>query len=135
MTPAPPAWILGKLIADGDLTPDKHTRKPRRRRCPACGAHVTAAIRAMSNDVVRCDQAPTTSEGELIALMNGRRTFLVSDFYGIEPRFEFDITGLPADKAGNVHAEHSCHSPPLPVHPKYRPPIRHRQISDTDIPF
>lgn len=135
MTTTPPKWVIDKLITDGDLTPDKHTRKPQLRRCPACGVHVTAAIRAMSNEIVRTDQAPTTSEGELIALMNGRRTFLVSSFYGIEQRFEFDITGLPADKAGTVHAEHRCHAPPLPVHPKYRPPIRHRQILDTDIPF
>lgn len=135
MTQAPPKWVIDQLITDGDLTPDKHTRKPQRRRCPACGVHVTAAIRAMTNEVVRADLAPTTSEGELIALMNGRRTFLVTDFYGIELRFEFDITGLPADRARQVHAEHRCHAPPLPAHPEYRPPIRHTTKDDTNIPF
>lgn len=135
MTQTPPKWVIDKLITDGDLTPDKHTRKPQRRRCPACGVHVTAAIRSMTNEVVRADLAPTTSEGELIALMAGRRTFFISNFYGIEQRFEFDITGLPADKARTVHAEHACHSPPLPVHPEYRPPIRHTNKDDTNIPF
>lgn len=135
MTTAPPKWVIDQLITDGDLTPDKHTRKPRQRRCPACGVYVTAAIRAMANEVVRADLAPTTSEGELIALMNGRRTFFITDFYGIELRFEFDITGLPADKARTVHAEHRCHAPPLPVHPEYRPPIRHTNKDDNNIPF
>lgn len=134
MTRTTPAWITQRLISDGDLTPDKHTRKPQRRRCPSCGVYVTAAIRAMANDVIRADLAPTTSEGELIALMNGRRTFLVTDFYGIEQRFEFDITGLPADRARTVHAEHRCHAPPLPVHPDYRPPIRHTNKDDTQAP-
>jgi len=121
MTKTPPTWVINQLITDGDLTPDRYTRHPQARRCPACGANTTAAIRSMSNEVVHCDPYPTTNEGEFLAAMAGRRTFFVSNYYGIETRFDFDILYLPADKCGQIHAEHQCGKPPLPKHPDFTP--------------
>ena len=108
--------------------PVKLGRHPAWRHCPACGAWTTAAIRAMTSEPVHCDPTPTTTEGELIALMNGRRTFFVSNYYGIEQRFDFDILDCPADKAGNVHPEHQCNGQQLPTHPEHTP--KHQYFTD-----
>lgn len=131
MTPRTPAWIEAKLIADHDMTPQRVTGKPRQRTCPVCKQHVVVALIAHTGTVAAVDQAPTTTVGELLALAAGRRTYLVTGFYGIEYRFNFDIAYLPADKARDVRAEHACHSPPLPIHPDYRAPIRSLDKKDT----
>lgn len=126
-----PAWVEAKLIADHDMTPQRVTGKPRQRTCPTCTQHVVVALIAHTGTVAAVDLAPTTTVGELVAIAAGRRTFLVTSFYGIERRFDFDIAYLTADKARDVHVEHSCHSPPLPIHPEYRTPIRSLNKTNT----
>lgn len=115
-------WLQDKLIHDGVLTHDKVTRKPQQRTCPTCRVRVLVAIEHLATTTVTVDATPTTTKGELDALLTGRSTFAVFDRESIERRFDFDITDIDADKAGNIHPEHQCNAPPLPVHPGYSPP-------------
>lgn len=128
MTTTMPDWLIQKLAGDGILDPDTRlTHKPKPRRCPHCHAIVLAAL----NDLgipTRLDLWPTTSAGELFALLTGRTTYAL-DHGELYPRNAWHIAGRPAD-GHRVHVAHECHGPPLPTNPKFMPAPRPATTDD-----
>lgn len=118
-TTAMPDWLTHHLIAKGVMTESRLTRNARPRRCTRCGTYTLVGLDADTLAFeAHAEPTPTTSAGELQALLAGRRTWTLH--HGrLEQRDADDIRLDPADQAGNIHAEHTCGSPPLPVHPAF----------------
>jgi hypothetical protein len=127
-----PAWLQVTLIEQGVMTKDRVTKHAHPRRCQDCGLYTLTGLDDLLPKVVHADLLPTTTVGELTALMSGRRTF------GLD-HGEFYIRtagriGFRAADHTQVHAEHSCGSPPLPVNPKFMP-ARFKNPDTDVIPF
>ena len=103
-----PDWLQTQLVNDGTMTADFITRKAKPRRCKKCHAQTLAAIDDLGLES-HLDPKPTTSGGELLALLAGRATFEVIGTQVVS-RDSHRVTAHPADQRG-VFAAHSCNSP------------------------
>lgn len=118
-TQAMPAWLTQKLVADGVLDPrTRLTSRLRPRRCTSCGAWTLAALDDLGQPAY-LEPDPTTSAGELFALLTGRATYAL-DRGEIYPRNAWHIAGRPADTE-KTYVTHACQSPPMPANPKFTP--------------
>lgn len=112
-----PAWLITTLEADGiydGTTRLSRTAKPR--RCPKCWAPVLAGLDEFSRPTwLNAD--PTTSAGELLAVIAGQPTYAL-DCGQLYARDRWHIGGRPAD-AHRVHTPHVCHGPPPPTNAKF----------------
>lgn len=121
MTTTLPAWVLDELTAAGLDTPKPRRGRAIARRCPWCGTPAwtgTAWPR-----VVWLDPAPTTSDGELYAILAGRRTYQVNIHREITQRCPLYIENESPDRT-RVYVEHSCHGPAPPVNEKWKPEMQ-----------
>lgn len=129
MTKTMPAWLADKLIDDGTMTSDRVTKHAKPRRCPDCHLFTLIGLDEFPHRVA-VDPQPTTSAGELFALLTGRRTFAL-DCGELYERTAGRLAYRPADTTP-VYASHQCGSPPLPVNEKF---ITHPPITDGPPPF
>ena len=95
------------------------TARPAVRSCKVCGARCFAALPELMSETVYTDPAPITNYGELQAITQGRRTFVVIPGVLMDMRFSFDINDLPAERARCVFAEHRCHTQPPQLLPEF----------------
>lgn len=117
-----PDWLVRRLEAAGVIdSATGATRSARTAKCPVCQARVMRGLDAdfgsMSAD---CDPEPLAPLGEALALMAGRRTYVLrwrGNRYELDQRDQFSIRGAPAgSKAGqDVLAGHVCGGPELPT--------------------
>jgi hypothetical protein len=132
MTTALPPWLVVQLEADGIYdSATRLSRKAKPRRCRRCGTFTLAGLDDLSRPTW-LDYLPTTSGGELFALLVGRGTYAL-DCGELYPREALHIEGRPAD-LHPVHVAHDCNGPPMPVNEKYAPK-RIRTNYDGPIPF
>lgn len=106
------------LIAAGAMTPDGTTRRAQPRRCRTCNAHVITGL-----DADRCalaviaDPTPLDAAGELLALVQGRRTFTLNHDSGrmvLNYRDDGRIRHRPPGGDYDVLPAHVC-GQPLPA--------------------
>lgn len=131
-----PPHIRRHLQATGVLTDRGTSRRARLIECRFCRAWVVAGLDA---DVAAFDSSadptPLTPTGEVLALLDGRATF---DLTERRDRSELDyrdaavITGHPADR-GRVLAEHRC-GLPVPTTWAAPPQQATRTATDPDTP-
>lgn len=108
-----PEWLKRALIAQGKLDSDGYSRRAKVIFCRQCGA---PTIRGLDDDrialEVDLDVTCLDNADELTAVLAGRGTHRVrwrGDRYEIDPRRgPIEISGTPADRAHDVHAEHLC---------------------------
>lgn len=126
---AMPAWLTQKLVADGvmDAT-TRLTSRLRPRRCAGCGLYGMAALDDLGLPVL-LELHPTTSAGELFALLTGRASYGL-DFGELYPRTAAHITARPADRE-KTYVTHACHSPPIPANARFTP---RPKPTPTDLP-
>lgn len=128
----PPAWVLDALTAAGLPQRGGHTITTHRRqratpRWCSCGHPVWTGL-ADREDVV-IDPTPTTCEGELFAIMAGRRTYEMTFHDEIVRRRPAHIRHADADTI-RVLIAHSCAGPFPPVNDKWAPSPK----GETDVP-
>lgn len=119
MTTRMPDHVVRHLITQGRLDSDGVGRRARLRACRRCGQftatgldHDRVAMRAI------VDLAPLNPAGELVALLTGRRTYLLgfeNNAYRIDIRWPESIAARPAGTLRNcdVVAEHKCNAKQL----------------------
>jgi hypothetical protein len=74
--PTPWEIVERHLIASGALSPEGIGRRAQPRRCPSCRQPVLVGLDADTGSVrADADPAPVTALGELLAQLEGRRTF------------------------------------------------------------
>jgi hypothetical protein len=72
--------------------------------CPRCGAPILTALD--EGIPARVDQDPVDNAGEISAILDGRWTFVLTQFRHLVHRDAHRITaGKPR---GTIHAEHHC---------------------------
>lgn len=112
-------WLRDHLIASGAMTESGLTRRAKPRRCNRCNAVVVVGLDA---DVcafeVRVDPQPLNAAGELLALLEGRRTLTLHGAASgrmLDPRWPEHIRTAPAGTTPREDAlrEHRCDTPPL----------------------
>jgi len=130
MTTKMPAWLERHLIQTGVMTEDRVTKHARHRRCPTCGLFTLVGLDELPRKVA-VDPLPTTSAGELFALLTGRRSFAL-DVNELYERTAGRLLFRPAD-THPVYITHQCGSIPLPVNTKFMP--KKPADTDGDIPF
>lgn len=94
------------------------SRRAKDRTC-VCGAAILVGLDAdRCAGEARADAAPITAVGEVMALLDGRDTYLRRGRFRIEldRRSRWHIAGAGADDV-DVLAEHRCGTPPLPTKP------------------
>ncbi len=119
-----PTWVAAEMTTQG-LPPEGHPSPPtthRRERmtpiwCP-CGQPVWAG-RADRHDTTT-DAAPTTPEGELHALLSGRRTYEKNQRGEMTRRHIEHIQAADADHA-RVYVDHRCEGPRPPISDRWAP--------------
>lgn len=120
MTKTMPRWLTDQLIADGVMTADRVTKHARPRRCHDCGLFTLTGLDDLLPKVVHVDPLPTTTAGEAFALLTGRRSFAL-DRDELYQRTAGRISFHHADDLP-VYVEHECHSPPIPINTRFKPP-------------
>ena len=123
MTTTMPAWLTRHLIQTGvivvdPLTTDRITKNAQHRRCPNCGLFTLVGLDEFPHRIA-VDPLPTTSAGELFALLTGRRSFAL-DSGELYERTAGRLLYRPAD-THPAYAEHQCGSPPLPINQRFIP--------------
>lgn len=117
--------VEAHLIRNGTISPDGITRRAQPRRCPDCRAPLLIGL-----DADRCalradvDPRPITALGELLAQLEGRRTYALNSNGGrlvLDYRDAGRITHHPAGTGRfDVMAEHHCHTKPtFPTAPTF----------------
>jgi hypothetical protein len=119
-----PKWLADKLILDGVMTSDRVTKHARPRRCPTCHLYTILGLDEFPHRVA-VDPLPTTSAGELFALLTGRRSFAL-DAGELYERTAGRLLFRPAD-THPVYATHQCGSLPLPVNERFMPKPQEKQ--------
>lgn len=128
-------WVKAHLAALGVLNADGVSRRVSSGRCPQCRAVV---LRGLDSDrcavPVTVDVAEIDAIGELLATMQGRRTFDLLQYrakqsysYCLEPRRAVHIA---KPRRYSVYAEHRCGAP-LPA----APPATPRRVLPDRPPF
>ncbi|HEU4544479.1 MAG TPA: hypothetical protein VFR23_25335 [Jiangellaceae bacterium] len=120
-----PAWLQTHLTATGAWNTDGIGRALRARQC-TCGARVLSGLDADRAALpAAVEPSPVDPAGELLALMQNRRTFRIRYFgrWEIDRRSSFDIAAQPAGKV-DVLIEHECGRP----FPCNGPPIRPHRV-------
>jgi len=130
MTAKMPAWLTRHLIQTGVMTTDYVTKKSKHRRCPTCGLFTLVGLDEFPHRIA-VDIMPTTSAGELFALLTGRRSFAL-DVDELYERTAGRLLFRPAD-THPVYITHECHSLPLPINERFMPKQPASQTGD--IPF
>lgn len=130
-----PAWVLDAMHRAGLPTSRRqgtvttHRRQRATPRWCACGEPIWAGL--CDREDVALDPTPTTPDGELFALMVGRRTYEMNFHAEISRRRPAHIRHASADKV-KVYIAHSCNGPHAIVNGKWAPALE----SDSDaIPF
>jgi hypothetical protein len=118
MTTTMPAWLERHLIQTGVMTSDHVTKHARHRRCPNCGLFTLVGLDEYPKRVA-VDPIPTTTAGELFALLTGRHTYAL-DGHELYERTAGRLEHRRADDTP-VYATHQCHSPPLPINERFIP--------------
>lgn len=137
----PPA-VLEHLQREGHLTETGLTRRARPRTCVRCQAWTVAGLDA---DILaleaRCDPTPLSALGEVLALVDGRRTVDLIRTRGrleLEQRWGEHIDTFPAGGGhGDVLASHVC-GQPIPATwsaTSVHAPPRSRTTTPTRPPF
>jgi len=118
MTTKMPAWLTRHLIQTGVMTADYITKKSKHQRCPHCGLYTLVGLDEFPHPIA-VDPMPTTTPGELFALLTGRRSFALDG----DELYERDAGRLEHRRADDtpVYAEHRCGSPPLPINQRFIP--------------
>ena len=126
-----PAWLTQHLIQTGVMTEDRITKHAQHRRCPHCGLFTLVGLDDLLPKVVTVDPQPTTSAGELFALLTGRRSFAL-DSGELYERTAGRLLFRPAD-THPVYITHECGSIPLPINERFMPK---QPVTQTgEIPF
>jgi hypothetical protein len=108
-----PEFVKKRLIASGLMDEATGaTRRARARRCEQCRQPVMRGIDAdWAGSVVDCDPTPVSALGEVMALVDGRRTYelrYLGDRYEIDLRTPERIRGNPVGTSGlDVLVAHS----------------------------
>lgn len=108
-----PAWVVDAMRRQGLPDPQRgvvttHRRERATARWCRCGQPVWSGL--ADREDVALDPTPTTPDGELFAIMAGRRTF-EKDMHGIMCRRRpANIRAHPAD-AVRVYIAHACSGP------------------------
>ena len=110
-----PPHIQRALIADGTITETGLTHTPQPRTCPHCGHRTLTAIDDLGTDATTWAW-PTTTIGELTALLTGLRTWHRNTHGELTARGPHTITAKPANRY-DVHTQHRCDDPPPPAKP------------------
>ena len=131
MTAKMPAWLTRHLIQTGAMTEDRITKHAQHRRCPTCGLFTLVGLDDLLPSRIAVDPLPTTSAGELFALLTGRRSFAL-DVDELYERTAGRLLYRPAD-THPVYITHECHSLPLPINERFMPKQPASQTGD--IPF
>jgi hypothetical protein len=110
-----PAWVLDTLhlhglpARRGQGTITTHRRTRATPRWHPCGQPVWTGL--CDRQDVTLDPTPTTVDGELFAILAGRRTYQLTPFhYEIERRHPAHITYADADTV-RVYIAHQCGGP------------------------
>lgn len=111
MTSAP--WLQQHLIAEGHVTEKGLTRTPQQRTCRDCGQRLLAGIDRSGFDAWTWAW-PTTTTGELAAVLRGVPTWHLSAHGGLIYRSSHTIAAKPASDVA-VHVGHRCGDPPPPA--------------------
>lgn len=121
MTPMP-SYVRENLTANGVLNPHGQGRAAGAATCQHCKRTV---IRGDDHHRVAllatCDPTPVDTEGELQALLAGRKTYAlnwVGSRYELTRRLAINITSKPANARTadfDVLAEHKCGAPQIPA--------------------
>lgn len=113
-------WLRQHLADIGAMTESGLTRKAQPRRCRKCNEVV---IVGLDDDVCAAetyaDPTPLSTLGEVVTLLEGRRTVALASEGGrrvLHIRDDFQIRGRPAGSTPrwDVLRAHRCGSPPLP---------------------
>lgn len=105
--------VQDTLIANGVMTSGFITRKAKYRHCPrGCGLIVLTAIDDIGFTTT-CDPHPTTTLGELQALLAGRRTYTTVG-EELVYRAAHRIVARDTDREP-VYVQHECGIPPPPT--------------------
>ena len=104
-----PAWLRSMLVDKGYMTHDGVTFRARIRTCRHC--HLPAVAGIDDNGLTTwCDPGELSPDGELQALLDGRRTWDLYGGTGLTLRTRSAIAYRPAgDQRRPVLAEHRCH--------------------------
>jgi hypothetical protein len=131
-----PAWVLDHLHTHGLPTRRGHgtiTTHRRTRATPRwhpCGQPVWTGL--CDREDVTLDPTPTTVDGELFAILTGRRTYQLTPFhYEIERRHPAHIRQADADQV-RVYIAHACNGPHAIPNWKWEPK---KEDNDENPPF
>jgi len=113
-----PAWLTRHLIQTGAMTQDRITKHAQHRRCPHCGLFTLVGLDEFPHRIA-VDIMPTTSAGELFALLGGRRSFAL-DGTELYERTADRLLFRPAD-THPAYVTHECGSIPLPINQRFIP--------------
>lgn len=130
-----PDWLKRQLVATGVLTESGLGRKAQLRRHRPCGLPIMLGLDAdLCAFEVRCDLGQLDTRGEVMALLEGRRTYELNVRGELNRRDHWAIRARPPSRV-TVLAEHRCDAP-IPAAwcvPAPKPAARR---SDTEeIPF
>lgn len=123
--------VQAALIAAGHMDEDRVTRRPRPAHCRTCRHAITAAI-TDSGFTARCWPTPTTTLGELQALLAGLATYTALPDELLY-RDDFRIRTNDANRA-RVLVEHRCGDPPPPTNPIHAIPKQMRSFTANEEP-
>jgi hypothetical protein len=127
-----PTHLQGSLALSGVIDTGRVTATAKPRTCPSCHAPTLAGTDEYGNraDVER---QPTTTTGEAVAILTGRRTYTIAEGELVD-RDAWRISHRDADTEA-AYVEHTCHSPPYPVSDRH---TKHRRVTsapDSPPPF
>ena len=126
-----PAWVLDHMLAQGMghiVTTHRRQRATPRRHDP-CRAPVWQGLCDREDVVI--DPTPTTPDGELFALMVGRRTYEMNWHGEISRRWPAHIRDADADTV-RVYIAHACQGPYPIVNNRWAPPTK---TQSDEIPY
>lgn len=121
-------WLQQLLVDEGHVTETGLTRTPRHRPCRRCGQRTLAAIDDCGFDAITWGW-PTTSVGELLAVIAGRHRWHVGFAGGLILRGPQTTKAKPPGVV-DVHVEHHCADPPPPPAPSVTPHRTRAPIPD-----
>ncbi len=130
-----PDWLRSALIDKGVLTAQGLSRRAKVITHRPCGMPTMSGIdRDPCGLDAWCDLGQLTADGEFQALLDGRRTYEVSN-QRLHPRDRWSIPGHPASPTTVVLAEHRCHQPIPATWCQPPRPARQPRTATEGIPF